>query len=259
MKKIYLAALTLAMTACVSNEDLNPVDNYGYIDVNVSNDPIVETRTTPTSVNINNKNWFVTIGQTEYTGSNQAFTAGEYSIIVKTHTDVTTANEKGNWGEAYYDNQGKNPADKVTVVAGTTVTPEINCGKAKNARISVQFTEQFTNVFKTYKFKITAPRELTFDNQNKYISENSSDNKYAYFNGDQALTVTLLYDKAENVENPSLSISPQISLGAAGTEKIISVTANTHGNIQLNITTEGFGTPTTETLTFDAATGNKVQ
>ena len=75
MKKIYLAALTLAMTACVSNDDLNPVDIYGYIDVNVSNDPIVETRTTPTSVNINNKNWFVTIGQTEYTGSNQAFTA----------------------------------------------------------------------------------------------------------------------------------------------------------------------------------------
>ena len=44
MKKIYLAALTLAMTACVSNDDLNPVDNYGYIDVNVSNDPVMVTR-----------------------------------------------------------------------------------------------------------------------------------------------------------------------------------------------------------------------
>ena len=44
MKKIYFAALALALTACVSNEDLNPVDNYGYIDLNVSNDPIVETR-----------------------------------------------------------------------------------------------------------------------------------------------------------------------------------------------------------------------
>ena len=44
MKKIYLAALTLAMTACVSNDDLNPIDNYGYIDVNVSNDPVMVTR-----------------------------------------------------------------------------------------------------------------------------------------------------------------------------------------------------------------------
>ena len=57
MKKIYLAALTLAMTACVSNDDLNPVENYGYIDLNVSNDPIVETK----AVTINNKSWTVMI------------------------------------------------------------------------------------------------------------------------------------------------------------------------------------------------------
>lgn len=253
MKKIYLAALTLAMTACVSNEDLNPVDNYGYIDVNVSNDPIVETRAT-----IDGKDWIVKIGEEDYDGPYQAFEAGTYSIVVKTHDNVYSANEKNTWGEPYYDNQNEGQNDQVRVVAGTTVSSTINCGSAKNARISVQFTEQFTNVFKTYKFKITSPRELTFDETNKYINENDPNNKYAYFNGSESLTVTLLYDKAENAENPNLSISPEITLGAAGTEKIIYVTANTHGNIQLNITTTGFDT-TTETLTFDAATGNQVQ
>ena len=53
MKKIYLAALTLAMTACVSNDDLNPVDNYGYIDLNVS--------TTLSNILINAKNIYPTI------------------------------------------------------------------------------------------------------------------------------------------------------------------------------------------------------
>ena len=69
MKKIYLAALTLAMTACVSNEDLNPVDNYGYIDVNVSNDPVMVTRAegenTDNKVVENLEEWYITTKQGE--------------------------------------------------------------------------------------------------------------------------------------------------------------------------------------------------
>ena len=91
MKKIYLAALTLALTACVSNDDLNPVDNYGYIDLNVSNDPIVETK----AVQINGKSWIVKIGETEYTRTGQAFAAGTYNVSLQSKTYAVIERGRG--------------------------------------------------------------------------------------------------------------------------------------------------------------------
>jgi hypothetical protein len=94
MKKIYLAALTLAMTACVSNDDLNPVDNYGYIDLNVSNDPVMVTRAEQTVSDLNE--WTVTAdGETNYelnSLTDNRVKAGTYSITAKNATDITTAN-----------------------------------------------------------------------------------------------------------------------------------------------------------------------
>lgn len=248
MKKIYLAALTLAMTACVSNDDLNPVDNYGYIDVNVSNDPIVETRAT-----INGKDWIVKIGVQNYTGTNQAFEAGTYEILVKSHENCSTATgTTTDWGEAYYSNENATDENKtISVEAGKTATKNINCGQAQNSRMTVEFTQQFITVFPTYKLNVTSPKELEFNQTN-----NKTNGQYAYFAANANISFTITYAKQGGEDKTTLP--REINLGAAGTEKIIYVTANTHGNIQLNITTTGFDT-TTETLTFDAATGNQVQ
>lgn len=247
MKKIYFAALAMALTACVSNEDLNPVDNYGYIDLNVSNDPIVETRAT-----INDKDWIVKIGGQNYTGSTQAFEAGTYEISVKSHEDCSTATGMTtDWGEAYYSNENATDDNKtISVEAGKTATKTISCGTAQNSRITVEFTQQFIKVFPTYKLNVTSPKTLEFNQNN-----NKTNDKYAYFAANANISFTITYAKQGGEDKTT---SPrEITLGAAGTEKIIYVTANTHGNIQLNITTTGFDT-TTETLTFDAATGDPV-
>lgn len=248
MKKIYLAALTLAMTACVSNDDLNPVENYGYIDLNVSNDPIVETR-----AKIDGADWIVKIGEKDYNNSEQAFEAGNYNILVKSHNTITDAiGETTDWGAAYYSNE--NAADEyktIKVEAGKTIKKTIACGKAQNTRMTVEFTQQFITVFPTYALNVTTPKTLEFNANNNRAKE-----KYAYFTEKEEVSFTITYAKQGN---EGTTTEPRtITLGDAGTEKIISVTANTHGNIQLSITTEGFSTTQTENITFDAATGQEV-
>ncbi len=240
MKKIYLAALTLAMTACVSNEDLNPVDNYGYIDVNVSNDPIVETK----AVTINNKSWTVMIGATEYKGNGQAFAAGTYNVSVKTHTDVDAANSANSpWGEAFYNNVGSN--DEVTVIAGQKVTANATCGSAKNARMNVVFTDNFKNVFSEYSLIISSPRSITYDGDGDQPS---------YFNGSANVTFTIKYKYGTETDY-RVTDSQTIQIGANGTEKILTVTSNTDGNIEVNISTTDFSQAPGTTITFDAADG----
>lgn len=240
MKKIYLAALTLAMTACVSNDDLNPVENYGYIDVNVSNDPIVETRAEVNDLT----NWIVTIGETEYKGTGQAFAAGEYNVSVTTHTDVDAANSANSpWGEAFYNNEGSN--DKVTVIAGQRVTANATCGSAKNARMNVVFTDNFKNVFSEYYLIISSPRSITYDGDGDQPS---------YFNGSANVTFTIKYKYGTETEY-RVTDSQTIQIGANGTEKILTVTSNTDGNIEVNISTTDFSQAPGTTITFNAADG----
>lgn len=240
MKKIYLAALTLAMTACVSNEDLNPVDNYGYIDVNVSNDPIVETRAT-----INGKDWIVMIGATEYTGNGQAFAAGTYNVSVTTHTNVDAANSANDpWGEAFYNNEGS--SDQVTVIAGQSVTATANCGSAKNARMDVVFTDNFKAVFKNFSLNINTPREISYDGANGQPS---------YFIANSEIKFTITYDYGTGENKTKTTEEQTITLGDAGTEKVLTVTSNTDGNIQVQINTSEFTSSTGTTITFDAADG----
>ena len=238
MKKIYLAALTLAMTACVSNDDLNPVDNYGYIDVNVSNDPIVETRAEVNDLT----NWIVTIGETEYKGTGQAFAAGEYNVSVTTHTDVDAANSANSpWGEAFYNNVGSN--DKVTVVAGKRVTANAICGAAKNARMNVEFTDNFKNVFDNYSLVISDPRGITYDGIDDHAS---------YFLPSEEVTFTIKYKYGEDEKETR---EQKVTIGDAGTEKILTITSNTDGNIEVNISTTDFSQAPGTTITFDAADG----
>lgn len=243
MKKIYFAALALALTACVSNEDLNPVDNYGYIDLNVSNDPIVETR-----AEINGKVWNVTIGETVYTGVEQSFAAGEYPIKVKTHENETYANNTANypWGEAFYTNMDENgnTNNKVNVVAGQTVDAVADCGRAKNARLNVVFTDNFKAVFSDFSLNISNPRPISYD---------GSGDKPSYFSAQSDIKFTIKYDYGTST---AIETKEQtISLGDAGTEKILTVTSNTDGNIQVTINTEEFTQSPGTTITFDAATG----
>ena len=251
MKKIYLAALTLAMTACVSNDDLNPIDNYGYIDVNVSNDPIMVTRAEGVP------NWIITATKdgsdyTEYTfesGHNRV-PSGTYVITAKSHDDEATANTTNSWGEAFYSGSSQ----AVTITAGGTETATISCEKAKNSRVKTIFSlkgEQFKDYRIELSQNITSP--TTFNKTLTITKENS--NNLAYFSaGTVSFTFYYKYGSSTDEKNIQSSITC-----VAGTEHHINITSDDNGTITLNISFDNtFTDGGDKTITFDAVTGEQV-
>ena len=248
MKKIYFAALALALTACVSNEDLNPVDNYGYIDVNVSNDPVMVTRT---EQNVENTTgWTITTKKGNNTAepwsSSTAYVAGIYTVAAQNYAnedDWKTAN--GNYGAAFY--QG---ATNVTVEAGKTASAEISCGTAQNAKLTVTIAEMptaFSNV------KLTATRNASTNLEFPGINNKTE----AFFGAQEVVSYSLSY----KYQSEEKSISNQtITMAGAATNNVITISANTNGLISVSIKyDDAFGTGNNSTIQFDAATGEQVQ
>lgn len=246
MKKIYLAALTLAMTACVSNDDLNPVDNYGYIDVNVSNDPVMVTRAVQNVGNISS--WTITTQKgtntSETWSSEKAYEAGNYTVVAQNYVDESAwkgAND--NYGAAFY--QGEKV---VEVKAGETAPAKIECGKAKNAKLTVTIANMptaFSDV------TLTAVRDnstrLTFTKEN---------NKEAFFGASETVTYSLSYKY--NSTNKAIE-NQSITMRGAATNNVITISANDNGLISVTITyDDSFTEGNSSTLKFDAATGEKV-
>lgn len=249
MKKIYLAALTLAMTACVSNEDLNPVDNYGYIDVNVSNDPVMVTRAEQTVDDVNS--WTITTkksneNESKAWSSTTAYEAGTYTVNAQNYADEDewkTAN--GNYGAAFY--QGE---DDVEVSAGTTVEAEISCGTAQNAKLTVTIAEMptaFSNV------KLTATRDASTNLEFPGINNKTE----AFFGAQEVVYYSLSYEY--NEEEKSI-LNQTITMAGAATNNVITISANSNGLISVSIKyDDAFGKGNNSTIQFDAATGEKVE
>ena len=232
MKKTFLfaALAALSMVSCTNNELPEAEPGYGYINVNVSNDPVVETRAEVTDYTT----WVVTAGDKDITNDNKV-PAGTYTVTAQSHANMDNALE--GWGEAYYWGSAEN----VVVAAGGTATANIECGKAKNGRITTSFNlaEVFTDV------SITVGRELVFDKDNH--------NKKAYFApGEIPYTLKYKYKGSEGT-----SITGAVTV-AAGTEHIISVSSNSNGTITVNITYDDtFTDGADQNINFDAATGNQ--
>ena len=258
MKKIYFAALALALTACVSNEDLNPVDNYGYIDVKVSNDPVMVTRAEQTVSDLSG--WTITADGTDkdYTlnlNDNKVL-AGTYSITAKNAADVDDANAADNgWGKAFYESETQN----VTVDAGNTTPVNINCGYAKNSKLTLVNNlnnEVFTNV-KLYAKKGESYLEMdgtksvfysVDTNVNYYIT-------YTYNTKDESGN-TKTEDKT--IKNNDSDFS--INIASAATDYQITLSSTDNGTIKVTLTyNDGFTPNTSTTLEFDAATGIQKQ
>ena len=244
MKKIYLAALTLAMTACVSNDDLNPVDNYGYIDVNVSNDPIMQTRAATKVADLsawivkaNNGSEDITL-----TTASTKVKAGTYTVSAKSHESEAVALQANEgWGAAYY--MGTSASVEVTPGSKKNVTVE--CGTAKNARLKVQFNlvSNFT------EYNLTAERGLVFSSANAVSA-------LAYYAATEEVEYTLSY----KYNGTQKEITGKITMNGAATENIISIASNDNGTISVTVNYDDtFGTGNSENLEFDAATGDEVK
>ena len=248
MKKIYLAALTLAMTACVSNEDLNPVDNYGYIDVNVSNDPVMVTRA---EVDVDDlSGWTITTAKKDESesktwASTTAYEAGAYTVNAQNYASETAWKEDNeNYGAAFY--QG---VTNVTVKAGETAPATINCGRAKNAKLTVTISDMPTAFSEV---TLTAVRDA---NTNLIFTKGGNPSE-AFFNATEKVTYSLSY----KYNNSSKSITNQeITMKGAATDNVITITANDNGLISVTIKYDNsFGEGNSSTIKFDAATGEQV-
>ena len=244
MKKIYLAALTLAMTACVSNDDLNPVDNYGYIDLNVSNDPIMQTRAATKVADLsawivkaNNGSEDITL-----TTASTKVKAGTYTVSAKSHESEAVALQAyEGWGAAYY----MGTSASVEVTPGSKKDVIVECGTAQNARLKVQFSliGNFTG------YSLTAERNLVFDSSN-------FETALAYYAAEEEVDYTFNY----TYNDTQKEITGKITMMGRATENIISIASNDNGTISVTVNyNDTFGEGNSQTLVFDAATGDKVK
>ena len=239
MKKTIFSimALAMAMASCTNEEIITPAEQYGYINVNVTNEPLEENVAQTRATVADYKTWVVTAGNIDLTKDNKV-PAGTYTVTAKSHTNMDAALAlEDNWGVAYYEGRHEN----LEVKAGQTATARINCGKAKNGRITTSFNlaAVFTDV------SITVDRNLTFKKENE--------NQKAYFApGEVSYTLKYKYNGSEEK-----SIAKAVTV-AAGTEHIISVSSNSNGTITVNITyDDAFTDGEDQNINFDAATGNQ--
>ena len=241
MKKTIFSimALAMALVSCTNEEIITPAEQYGYINVNVTNEPLEENVAQTRATVADYKTWVVTAGDIDLTKDNKV-PAGTYTVTAKSHTNMDAALAlKENWGVAYYEGSAEN----IVVAAGQTATAEISCGKAQNGRITTSFNlaeNVFTDV------SITVGSELVFDKDNH--------NKKAYFApGEIPYTLKYKYKGSEGT-----SITGAVTV-AAGTEHIISVSSNSNGTITVNITYDDtFADGDDQNINFDALTGGVV-
>lgn len=248
MKKILFAAMALGMcmTSCMNEEFPNAVQ-YGYINLNVSNDPTLQTRAVQTVSDITT--WTIKTkfgGEAEQSWSeNKAYKAGTYVVSAQSHESEAawkSANE--NWGAAYYEGTD----NEVTVTRGETETAVIECGTAKNAKLTVRIVEMpdaFQNV------EVRAVR-----NETTTLTFNGSEGQQAFFKAGEEVKYSIHYTYNDV---PKIIDNKTITMADAATNNIITIQANDNGLISVNIKyDDSFGEGESEDFTFDAATGDIV-
>lgn len=241
MKKIFLAVMAVGMslTSCM-NEEFPNAAKYGYINVNVANDPVIATRADVSNLST----WTILAGETNLNSVGYKIKAGTYTVTAKNYTDAEAAlSAKENWGDAYYEGS----TEGVVVTAGQTQTVNIDCGKAKNGRVKATF-DKLGSSFTDFSVVVGAqPRQLTFDS--------TTSGKLAYFNKGEVVPYTFTY-KYNSEE--AKTITGTIDVKAA-TEHQINISSNDNGIIRVTVTYDDtFEVDEDQTIEIDAATGEQV-
>lgn len=265
MKKTLLAimALGMTMTSCMNDEFPNAT-RYGYINLNVSNDPVMQTRGTQTVTGTDLESWHITATKdnNSYTdiqfGENKV-PAGTYNFSVKSHASIEEANSAGenNFGEAYYVG-----TKSVEILAGETKTIDIECGKAGNSRLALLIDEALnTEVFTNLKLNasvdgVETTRSLNATNSKAYYSPGTNVNyniTYTYVYSENGVSKT----KDVTIKNGNTDF--QIALTNAAYEYRINVSSSDNGNINISISIDdAFSEVNDKIFNFDAATGEAV-
>ena len=240
MKKTFFAiALAMVGLSSCTNEVLNDVDAMGTIVLSVSNDEQV-TRAAKAVADLNGWTVKANDGNSEIslTTASTKVKAGTYKITAKSHTDEAAAlADNSGCGAAYYEGS----TSGVVVEPGKTVPAIVDCGKARNARLKVQFS--LISNFKEYS--LTA-------NRNRVFNESNYESALAYYGATEVVNYTLTY-KYNGVEKTK---SGSITMNGAATENIISISSNDNGTISVTVNYDDtFSQGNKTDLEFDAATG----
>lgn len=262
MKKILtIISIAALACACAKSNVQTEETGYGYMNIGVCNDQTMNVSKAEQTVGTEDlANWtaIVKLGETEkYNGTAsglaaQAFAAGDYTVEVYNYADdAAAAAANSNFGAARYTGSAN-----VTVVAGTTQNVDVNCGTAKNARFKVVFTQSFIDICKDNKGEASDNYSLTTKGTRAIAFNKDTAEKCAYYPAKAEVEYTLAY----NYNGEQKNFDRSITLGDAATEKTISISANTNGRISINIKyDDSFGDAGTETIVFEAATGNIIE
>lgn len=242
MKKILFAAMALGMcmTSCMNEEFPNAVQ-YGYINLNVNNNPVMVTRAGEPSWQFSaTKNGESYSGFVS--GANKV-PAGTYIITAKSHSSIDEANKVNTYGEPYFEGQSAS----TEISAGESKNVVIDCGKAKNSKLTL-VNNLNELVFTDVKLNAASPRELSLSTQNSsafYSTETNVSYNISYkYNNSQEETVIKDNDKDFT-----------ITIAEAAKDYQIKLTSTDNGTINVSVTCDkDFGTVEKD-FTFDAATG----
>lgn len=250
MKKTFLfacaaIAASLSFTSCSDEVDMfEKASKTATIDLNITNDDAMVTRAITNVPDA--PNWYITVGtnaQIQVSNlSSQKYEAGSYNITVSNYTNEAAAINANN---AYYtgtlNNQNLNKGNNELTVA---------CGKAQNCRVVADLAglNDLTTI---------SDAKLTVKQANVTDRELNGTTTTGYFYAGTGKTINYQLDYKYN-GNAATALTGSISDPAAATEYQVKVVTNSNGTITLTITYDTeFTTQTAETITIDAATGEK--
>lgn len=247
MKKILFAAMALSvcMTSCMNDEFPNAVQ-YGYINLNVSNNPVMVTRAGEPSWQFS-----ATKNSESYSGivaGANKVPAGKYIITAKSHSSIDEANTLHTYGEPYFEGVSA----ETEISAGKSEEITIDCGKAQNSKLTL-VNNLNPDVFTDVKLNATSTnRELSL----------SSENPSAFYSIETTVAYNISYtyngEDEKTINNNGGSYT--INISTAATDYQIKLTSTDNGNIHVSVTYNGeFDTEQSEDFTIDAATGEKVE
>lgn len=248
MKKIIYSVCalgSLVFTSCSNEVDMFETIGTpkGTLNVNCTYDTDLSTRAEQNA----DASWVIKAGEKTLLQGTNTIPAGTYTVTASNYANEAAAlAAKNGWGDAFYT--GSQPGVVVNKGLNTDIT--IACGKAKNARMKVNFNllTSFTDV------------KLVADPTGRNLEFNSGENKdkKAYFTANARVYCKLSYTFSGSFTEKHFDFA----LAGAATENVITVKTNDNGTITINLSKitydNEFGAGNGQTITIDAVSGEEV-
>lgn len=246
---IALACTALLLASCQQDEAPAPTGNQGHIQLRLTTDDALRTRTMQDVSDVST--WYAVVSNGTQTLYNQQignqleampFDPGTYAIDVRNYDDVDAANlANDGWGAAYHTGQ----ASGIEISAGGTAYVHIACGRAHNAKFRLDYSH-FSGIINT--LTVSTPKQLTFSYADGTLT------RQAFFPPGSTLTYTINYTIAGSTK----TTEPQtLTLGDAATVSTLAIKSDISGGITVSLTCDDAFEGETETdLVIDGTSGS---